>query len=704
MGYHLTIDFETRCSLGWPEIKNSISHYGAYRYAEACEVMCLAVMKNEGAARVWVAPAFRDRVDTEISDSELAGLIANASGIHAHNMEFEWRVWAEQMKDFPPLDISKCYCSAGLAAQYALPRSLAGCGKALGLAEAKDNAGKTLMLKMCKPRKPRKAEREANPNWESTLYWHETAEQLQQLVGYCRQDVVAEHAIEKALIDRTTAKERAVWLLDRRINDRGICIDRDFCAAVVDEVKDYSEALIDRLVHITDGDLDTVSASSPKVRKYLESRGMVLDNLQSATVDQLLENGVEDPVCREVLEIRQSLGKSSVSKYARMVDLLCRDGRAHGTLMYHGCGTGRWSGKLIQPQNFPRGVLKPEEVEDAIEAFQSLGHEYVGIDPLHAASSCLRGAIVAGEGKMLYCSDFANIEGRIQAWLSGEDWKVEAFKEFDQGQGECLYKLAYADAFGVNAADVTKEERQVGKCMELASGYGGGISAFQTMAGTYRVDLEHLADMVGPTITGAEQEKSEFVVGKFFEREREMSERAAYACNVLKMRWREKHPAIVSAWANIEHACIQTVKTGKAHKYRGLTFGLRDGFLLMKLPSKRCLAFYDPKVIDGDFGKEQLTFMHVDGKTKQWRRKRTYGGDMFQSAVQAIARDVMCESMLRVEEAGYEVILTVHDEILSEAANGSIEEYDRLMAVAPEWALDMPIAVEGYSSYRYKKG
>lgn len=340
------------------------------------------------------------------------------------------------------------------------------------------------------------------------------------------------------------------------------------------------------------------------------------------------------------------------------------------------------------------------------------------MDVLEMASSCVRGVLTAAPGNVLICADFANIEGRIQCWFAQEKWKLEAFKAYDAGTGPDLYKLAYSRAFKVVLAAVTAAQRQVGKVCELSMGFGGGIAAYANMAGNYDIDLEDLPAMVLDAANGREMDSAEWCADKYLTNRRKtakpgeaiMSFDAACACDVLKQRWRALHPAIVATWANVEDAAIATVRTGQAHTLGPVTFGMRGRWLHIRLPSGRLLSFFDPEIKPGDRGGEQLTFMGMgsEGKStsKKWMRRRTYGGDTFQSVVQAIARGILTAGMLRVDAAGYLAVLTVHDEAAAEVAEnfGSLEEYERLLSMQPEWAAGLPIAVEGWRGKNFRKG
>jgi DNA polymerase len=320
-------------------------------------------------------------------------------------------------------------------------------------------------------------------------------------------------------------------------------------------------------------------------------------------------------------------------------------------------------------------------------------------------SSAIRGTIIAPPGKKLVVADLSNIEGRVLAWLAGEQWKLQAFRDFDAGEGPDLYKLAYAKSFGVDPDDVDKEQRQVGKVQELALGYEGGVGAFVTFAAAYSIDLEHLAAQVLPVAPEWALSAARSFLGWTIKERRPtfgLSDAAFVACDAVKRSWREAHGNVEQLWADLKGATHQAVQWPEQTVNVGPLKVRRDGsWLRIRLPSGRALCYPSPAVQDGT-----LTYMGVNQYSRKWARLKTYGGKLVENATQAVARDVMAHAMPLIEAAGYEIVLTVHDEVICEAPDApefNAEHLARLLATAPAWAPDLPLAAAGFECHRYRK-
>ena len=320
-------------------------------------------------------------------------------------------------------------------------------------------------------------------------------------------------------------------------------------------------------------------------------------------------------------------------------------------------------------------------------------------------SSSLRGCIVAPPGRKLVVADLSNIEGRDQAWLAGEQWKLQAFRDFDEGAGPDLYKLAYGKSFGVKPEAVTKDQRQVGKVQELALGYEGGVGAFVTFAAAYGIDLEDLARKVLPVAPAWTIDEAGGFHDWTVKQKRPtfgLSRDAFVACDALKRAWRDAHSCISGYWSTLRGAAVQAVEWPGTTFPAGMLKARRDGnWLRIGLPSGRVLCYPSPQVAEG-----VLSYCGVNQYSRKRGRLKTYGGKLFENVCQAVARDVMAHNMPLIEAAGYQIVLTVHDEVITEAPDApefNAQHLASLLAANPPWAPDMPLAAAGFEAYRYRK-
>lgn len=318
----------------------------------------------------------------------------------------------------------------------------------------------------------------------------------------------------------------------------------------------------------------------------------------------------------------------------------------------------------------------------------------------------VRGCIVAPPGRKLVVADLANIEGRVLAWLAGEDWKLQAFRDFDAGAGPDLYKLAYSRSFGVPPESVTKDQRQVGKVQELALGYEGGVGAFVTFAAAYGINLEAMAEHAVDALPPALKDEAARALIWTKKNKRStlgLSDRAWVVCDAFKRAWRAAHPQTVSFWAELDQAAEQaTCQPGETVECRRLALR-RDGkWLRIRLPSGRFLCYPDPAIEDSG----KLTYSGLHQSSRKWGRLQTYGGKLAENATQAVSRDVLAYAMPSIEEAGYPIVLTVHDEILAETPDApefNAQHLAALMTAGHPWSEGLPLAAAGFEAYRYRK-
>lgn len=758
----LSIDFETRSAI-------DIRKTGARRYAidPSTKILCLALRVDNKEPLLWVPDwvlsALRAAVlscsaghihnfnrmvaRVVITAPEVIRLVDDATRITAFNSGFEEAIWENQMElefGFPPLPEEKISCTAVRSAVCGLPRSLERINAVLGL-ENKDSKGSQIMLKLAKPRALSTKERaefrrEGHPvdevnapvdpvTGERLVFWHEPEdypEDFIDLFRYCIQDTVAETALDEAVPELTKA-EREIWRLDQKINARGVRVDAPFADAALAYIQHATTLFSAKLAKLTGGAVTAVSQTG-KLKKWLDDHDARIPNLQKDSVQTALADP-ETPQCaKDVLQIRADMGKASTAKYKAILVSMCFDGRIRDLFRHHGAGTGRWAGRGIQVHNLPRGSFT--NYDTAISAIRDQDYAFVEFiyerSPLDIVSTLLRPTFCAAQGRELICSDYASVEGRVLAWLAGEEQVLDHYR-----QGRDLYIVAATTIYGRpynelyeeykpsdgSAGDKTK--RTIGKPTELGLGYGGGIGAFRELAKTYRVDPESLIPVVLPTATQDERERASQTALRYLKKrggklrsvyEQNMSKEAAAACDIIKQRWRESRPKTVAFWWGMERAAIRAVRNPCTITGAGrISFVYEGDYLRMELPSGRELYYPFPQVTTKklDWGREvpSLSYMTVNA-TKQWARTETYGGKLAENATQAVACDLLRYAMTLLEEAGYPIVLHVHDEICCEVPKGwgSIKEFESIMSTTPSWADGLPIvAAGGWRGNRYRK-
>ena len=668
----LTIDFETRSAA-------DLATCGAAAYAEhpSTEVICLAVKKHGQEPVIWFSPGFRFPECPDwaalptIDDDVLRQMIAEAGVIEAHNMEFEFNIWKFTMPRYGfavMLPLQKLHCSAAKAASCGFPRSLEDACTAVGVAQRKDTEGSVLMKMLCVPRMSTLDEQKADPNWRKHYFWNGTPEDFAREGLYCMQDVRAEEALSDALPDLSPVEQR-IWLKSLLINDRGVCIDSHSVEALKVCTDVERTLLLDEFRRITkDGDKPGIDSPTKwkEMIEYLKENGVETDSLSEDAVSELLKSDL-NPKVRRALEIRLACSKSSTAKLTPMITARNKDGRVRGSFLYYGTVTGRWSGRVLQPQNFPRGILGTDERVDAcLAAFNKGDLEHIRRnygDVMTAASSCLRAMIVPAPGKDFVCADFSSIEGRVLAWLAGEETALEVYRE-----GRDPYKVNAAQIYGVDYDAVSKNQRQVGKVAELALGYQGSIGAFSRMGENYGVELPE--DEI----------------------------------KAIVRQWRMVHPMIECLWNELDKCAKNAIRyPGSEPTYRGIRFKYDGHLLQMMLPSKRTLCYRSPEiaVVEKEWGPTNV-IRYLDNNGVQ---KELYGGKLTENLTQAVARDLLANAIFNVEAHGYPVVLHVHDELVAEVPEGfgSVEELCNLMCRLPPWAAGLPLKAEGWRGKRYRK-
>lgn len=665
--------------------------YGTHVYAADAEILLIAWAVDDRPVQVL------DYNDAKPNDREFWETFYREDvTLVAHNSHFDRTVLAAHGQNAP---VARWHDTMVQAMAHSLPGSLGSLCEILRVPtdQSKDKEGRQLIHLFCKPRpknsKIHRASRDTHP------------QEWAKFIEYARLDVAAMREVHKKLPTwNTDAAEQALWQLDQRINDRGVQIDTALVQAALSTVAEEQKRLAKQTQAATDGEVQAASQRDALLKHLLENHGVALPDLQKAT----LERRVNDPdlpePLRELLRLRLQTATTSTAKYKTLDKATSTDGRLRGALQFCGASrTGRWAGRLFQPQNLARPSLPQSEIDMGIAAIKAGAAPLVFGNVMELSSSALRGCIIAPQGSKLVVADLSNIEGRVLAWLAGETWKLKAFADFDRGTGHDLYKLAYAKAFNVAPESVDKEQRQIGKVMELALGYEGGVGAFTTFANAYGIDLDQMAE--GADIPYELRAEAESAWDWFKQQGRPtlgLAHNTWCVCDAFKRAWRYGHPAVSSFWKELEAAAVRAVNHGKPQQCRRLAIDKKGAWLRIRLPSGRYLCYPSPQV--NEEGK--LSYMGTNQYSRKWERIPTYGGKLVENITQAVARDVLALSMPEIEAAGYRIVLTVHDEIIAEAPDQpqyTADNLAALMAAPPAWAQGLPLAAAGFEAYRYRK-
>ena len=693
----LYLDRETFSELDLKEV-------GTYRYADDAEDLLIAYAVDDGPVRVWDCTA-------ESIHDELGRAMEDALETWAHNAQFDKAVHnGPAQQHLPRIALDRWRCSMALALSHALPASLSELCEVLRVPEDQQKLaeGKKLVQLFTRPqpesRKIRRATRYTHPaEWE-------------RFKAYAANDVVAMRECIKRM-PRWNWNESAVaeWHCDQRINERGFQVDTELTAAGIAAAETEKARIGVRFRELTRGTVDRPSQRDQFLRYLNATFNLRLDNTRSDTFTQVLKAPDVHPEAAELMTLAMSSNKTSTSKYAAIHPAVQADGRFRGGLQFAGAGrTRRWAGRLFQPQNLPsRGLPDADAVDFYIEALKTGTHDLFFTDLMRYGAAALRGVVQAPEGKKIVAADLSNIEGRVLAWISGENWKIKAFKEYDAGTGPDLYNVTAASITGRDPWKIDKPTRNVfGKVPDLACGYQGGVAGFQTFAKAYSVRMaDHwrtIQQAVGPNIIAkAHENYSKW--GHENRAQLEISETEWLASEACKLAWRGRHPATVQFWYALQDA----MKTAINEWGRVIKVGqfIRVGcvrhadlpWLLVRLPSGRYLTYFNPRLIEGAITYEGEAA--EQGKTnRMWTRVWTHGGKATGNCCQTIARDVLAPALPAAEAAGYTPILTVHDEVVTEADQSADPEgLVRILATNPAWAAGLPLAAAGFAAPRYRK-
>lgn len=641
---NLSLDLETYSNI-------DLTKSGVYRYAEVEDFAILLLSYSvDGGPVKTVDLASGETMPVEIQEA----LSDESVTKWAFNAQFE-RVCLSRYLGHWLLPTS-WRCTMVWAAYLGLPLSLEGAGAVLGLEKQKLKEGKELIRYFSMPCKPSETNGQRSRNRPS-----DEPDKWAQFKAYNARDVETELAIQTRLKKFPVPEDEwQNYVLDQKINDRGICLDMELVREAICCDEQARAELVAAMKILTKVENPN---SVAQMKVWLAEHGLETDTLGKAAVKELLKTAPEP--LGQVLTLRQALAKSSVKKYAAMASAVCKDGRARGLLQFYGANrTGRWAGRLIQVQNLPQNHLP--DLAEARSLVKS--GNYAALDMLYASapevlSELIRTAFVPRAGFQFLVADFSAIEARVIAWLAGETWRNEVFASHGK-----IYEASASQMFHVPIEEITKGSplRQKGKIAELALGYGGSVGALKAM---------------GALEMGVGEEELQ----------------------PLATAWRAANPSIVQLWWAVDKSAMTAVRERTSADTHGIHFECKSGMLFITLPSGRQLSYVKPRIGQNRFGNECVTYEGV-GSTKKWERIETYGPKLVENIVQAISRDLLCHAMRRLDSAGFSIVMSVHDEVVLEVASSvSLEDVCRIMAQIPLWAKGLLLRADGFMCPFYKK-
>jgi DNA polymerase len=647
----LAIDLET--------FSDNDIRYGVHKYVDtpAFEIMLFGYSFDGEPVTVidCTQETVPERVLNGLSDPDITKTAFNAN----FELACLTKLYPGQVHD------EQWECSSILSFYNSLPAGLANVAKILKLGDdkQKDARGKALINYFAKPCKPTKANggRTRNMPMDAPDKWATYME-------YNRQDVVVEMAIRRRLLGmRPPEQEHRLWLIDRAINNAGCAINRTLVDNAIRMNTSYREMLTDKAQRLTG--LENPN-SVLQLREWLEKRlGHELESLDKKAVSGMLDDPDIPADVKNVLRIRQLLGKTSIKKYEAMANSATADGRVHDLFQFYGAArSGRWAGRNVQLQNLPRNSMP--DLDTARNTV--IGGDLDELELLYdnvpdTLSQLVRTALVPSDGCRFVVADFSAIEARVIAWLAGEKWRMDVFKD-----GGDIYCASASSMFHVPVVKhgINGDLRQKGKVAELALGYGGGPHALITM---------------GALEKGLTEEELPDIVSK----------------------WREASPKIIKFWYDVDNAAKVAIKTGKPVrlKQQGLILHVLHGALLIELPSGRHLVYIHPRLGTNRFGSESITYMGINQYSRKWERLETYGGKLVENITQAVARDCLGAAMIRLEDAGYRIVMHVHDEVICDMpkGKGSLDDAVRIMCKNEDWNQGLIMNADGFESNYYMK-
>lgn len=625
---------------------------GVYKYADspAFEILLFAYSIDDG--EIYIV----DLVSGEELPEEIAEAIKSDTVIKtAFNAQFERVCLSKHLGIL--LDPSSWYCTAVQAAELSLPSSLADVGAALGLERQKMTEGKELIKYFCVPCKPTKSNGGRTRNMPK-----DAPEKWTLFKEYCKRDVDVERQIAKKLeMYPISESEHRLYVLDQRINDRGVLVDLSLAQQAI-KINSIQTAVATEQAYTLTG-LENPN-SVAQLKDWLIENGVEIDSLSKKAVAALADE--TDGDIQEMLHLRLLMSKTSVKKYEAVMRSVCKDNRVRGMMRFCGASrTGRWSGNILQPQNLPQNhlpdlTLARDIVKDG--DFEMLDMTFGNVP--NVLSELIRTVLIPKQNHRFIVADFSAIEARVLSWLAGEQWRLDTFRN-----GGDIYCASASQMFRVPVEKhgVNGHLRQKGKISELACGYGGSVGALKNM---------------GTVEMGVPEDELQGLIND----------------------WRNANPHIVKLWTEVGNTAMKAIKEKTIVSLGKLVFMYERGILFIRLPSGRRLSYIKPRIGTNRFGGDSITYMGVSA-SKKWERLETFGGKLVENIVQAIARDLLASAMMNVANAGYNIVFHVHDEIIAEAPDGqgSVDEMCMLMSINPDWADGIPLSADGYECEYYRK-
>ena len=605
---------------------------GVYKYADSpnFEMLLFAYAVDDGDVHI-IDIAGGEELPEKIIQAIKSDTVVKT----AYNAQFERVCLSRYLKlpDGEYLNPQSWYCTAVQAAELALPLSLADVGSVLGLERQKMTEGKELIKYFCVPCKPTKS----NGNCTRNRPCHDI-NKWETFKKYCMRDVDVERQIaDKLKMYPISDEEHRLYVLDQIINDRGVLVDSELAEQAV-------KAFRSDAVHT--------------------GKGVEIESLSKKSVKSLADE--TDGDVSEMLKLRLLMAKTSVKKYEAVIRSVCSDNRVHGMMRFCGANrTGRWSGNILQPQNLPQNhlpdlTLARDIVKDG--DFEMLDMMFGNVP--NVLSELIRTVLIPKPNHRFIVADFSAIEARVLAWIAGEQWRIDTFKN-----GGDIYCASASKMFKVPVEKhgVNGELRQKGKISELACGYGGSVGALKNM---------------GAVEMGVQENELQGLIND----------------------WRNANPHIVRFWYEVGNAAMKAIKEKTTVPLGKLVFAYERGILFIRLPSGRRLSYIKPRIGTNRFGGDSITYMGINS-AKKWDRLETFGGKLTENIVQGTARDLLANALINAANAGYDTVFHVHDEIICEVPNGygSVDELCKLMCIKPEWADGLPLNADGFECEYYKK-